>query len=71
VAGTGDEATPAAVLDRIAVHEAGHALLAYLEEPGREMVLALQTRGEERGWMAAKDPHQGIWTRAAVEEHVR
>lgn len=71
VAGTGDEATPAAVLDRIAVHEAGHALLAYLEEPGREMVLALQTRGDERGWMAAKDSHQGIWTRAAVEEHIR
>ncbi len=71
VAGTGDEATPAAVLDRIAVHEAGHALLAYLEQPGREMVLALQTRGDERGWMAAKDPHHGIWTRAAAEEHVR
>ncbi|BAR47160.1 MULTISPECIES: AAA family ATPase [Methylobacterium] len=71
VAGAADEATPAAILDRIAVHEAGHALMAYLEEPGREMVLALQTRGDDRGWMAAKDPHQGVLTRAAAEDRVR
>lgn len=71
VASAGDEGTPAAILDRIAVHEAGHAVLAHLEQPGREMVLALQTRGDHRGWMATKDAHQGVWTLAAAEENIR
>lgn len=71
VAGAGDEATPAAVLDRIAVHEAGHALMASLAGTGRDIVVALQSRGTEGGWVSFRDGNRGVWTRAAVEEHVR
>ncbi len=70
VAGAGDEATPAAVLDRIAIHEAGHALMASLAGTGRDIVVALQSGGEG-GWVSFRDGNRGVWTRAAVEEHVR
>jgi cell division protease FtsH len=71
VAGAADEATPADVLDRIAIHEAGHALMASLAGTGRDIVVALQSRGTEGGWVSFRDGNRGVWTRAAFEERVR
>jgi ATP-dependent Zn protease len=71
VAGARDEGVPADALDRTAVHEAGHALLATLDDPAADMVVALQSGDGMAGWVSLGGAAQGVWTRAQAEARIR
>lgn len=71
IAGARDEGVPADTLDRTAVHEAGHALLATLDEPRDDMVVALQTGDGMGGWVMLGGVARGVWTRAQAEARIR
>ncbi|MCJ2023248.1 AAA family ATPase [Methylobacterium sp. J-067] len=71
VAGAGDEGVPAEALDRYAVHEAGHALLATLEEPCDDLVVAIQAGDGMAGWVKLGAAARGVWTRTQAETRIR
>ncbi|WP_342163945.1 AAA family ATPase [Methylobacterium sp. SD21] len=71
VAGAGEEDLPEAVRYRLAVHESGHALLAHLAHPERDLVVALQSREGTGGWVEIVGADSGIWTRAEAEARIR
>jgi cell division protease FtsH len=71
VAGARDEGVPADALDRTAVHEAGHALLATLDAPSSEIVVALQSGDGMAGWVMLGKAARGVWTRAQAEARIR
>lgn len=71
VAGARDEGVSADTLDRTAVHEAGHALLATLDDPSADMVVALQAGEGMGGWVMLGGAARGVWTRAQAEARIR
>jgi AAA+ superfamily predicted ATPase len=71
VAGARDEGVSADTLDRTAVHEAGHALLATLDDPAADMVVALQSGDGMGGWVSLGGAARGVWTRAQAEARIR
>jgi cell division protease FtsH len=59
------------VLYRVAVHEAGHALLAALEIGTDGLVVALQSRGGAGGWVEFTFRKRTAVTRAAIDAEIR
>lgn len=71
VAGAGEADMPEAVRYRLAVHESGHALMAHLAHPERDLVVALQSREGTGGWVELIGADSGVWTRAEAEARIR
>lgn len=71
VAGAGEADMPEALRYRLAVHESGHALLAHLAHPERDLVVVLQAREGTGGWVELVGADSGVWTRAEAEARIR
>lgn len=71
VAGAGEADMPLAVRYRLAVHESGHALLAHIENPDRDLIVTLQAGEGTGGWVELVGPDPGVWTRAEAEARIR
>jgi SpoVK/Ycf46/Vps4 family AAA+-type ATPase len=71
VAGRADANTPPANLRRIAVHEAGHAVVAALEIGTRGLVVALQSRESAAGWVEVTGLERTAGTQAEIEATIR
>jgi hypothetical protein len=66
----GADASPAH-LRRIAIHEAGHAVLAGLEVGTDGLVVALQSRDGAAGWVELTGAERSGGTRAEIEASIR
>lgn len=71
VAGRGDADMPAEIQNRIAIHEAGHAVVNVLELGPEGLVVALQTRGSAAGWVEQIGAGRTAGTRADIETRIR
>lgn len=71
VAGRGDADMPAEIQNRIAIHEAGHAVVNVFELGPEGLVVALQTRGNAAGWVEHIGAGHTAGTRADIETRIR
>lgn len=62
---------PAGIQNRIAIHEAGHAVVNALELGPEGLVVALQTRGSAAGWVEQIGAGRTAGTRADIETRIR
>ncbi|WP_449411807.1 hypothetical protein [Methylobacterium komagatae] len=51
--------------------KSGHALLAHLAHPERDLIVALQSREGTGGWVEIVGADSGVWTRAEAEARIR